>query len=91
LDVGCGSGGRFIRLLQNKGFKITEIDVSLEMITLARHNHPEENFPYKVYLLLNRSISSISSSPGIAFFIFLLKCSSPFSVSYAKCFNPVAH
>jgi SAM-dependent methyltransferase len=44
LDVGCGAGGRFIRLLQNKGFNITGIDVSAEMIKLAQQNHPEEDF-----------------------------------------------
>jgi SAM-dependent methyltransferase len=44
LDVGCGAGGRFIKLLQKKGFKVTGLDVSSEMIKLARHNHPQENF-----------------------------------------------
>ncbi len=31
LDVGCGSGGRFIRILQKRGFEVTGIDVSQEM------------------------------------------------------------
>lgn len=44
LDVGCGAGGRFIRILQNKGFKLTGLDVSAEMIKLAQHNHPQESF-----------------------------------------------
>lgn len=44
LDVGCGAGGRFIRLLQERGFSITGIDVSEEMIRLATANHPGENF-----------------------------------------------
>jgi 2-polyprenyl-3-methyl-5-hydroxy-6-metoxy-1,4-benzoquinol methylase len=44
LDVGCGAGGRFIRILKNKGFSITGIDVSEEMITLAKKNHPEIDF-----------------------------------------------
>lgn len=42
LDVGCGSGGRFIRILQEKGFATTGIDVSGEMIKLAIENHPNE-------------------------------------------------
>ncbi|MFT4939075.1 MAG: SAM-dependent methyltransferase [Paraglaciecola sp.] len=44
LDVGCGAGGRFIHLLQKEGFKVTGLDVSNEMIKLARHNHPKEQF-----------------------------------------------
>lgn len=44
LDVGCGSGGRFIRILQEKGFATTGIDVSDEMIKLATKNHPNEEF-----------------------------------------------
>ena len=44
LDVGCGAGGRFIRILQNKGFSVTGIDVSTEMIKLAGRNHPEHKF-----------------------------------------------
>lgn len=44
LDVGCGAGGRFVRLLQAAGFSITGIDVSAEMIRLARVNHPEQRF-----------------------------------------------
>jgi len=44
LDVGCGAGGRFVRILQSKGYKITGLDVSEEMVRLARVNHPKENF-----------------------------------------------
>ncbi len=44
LDVGCGSGGRFIHILKAKEFKVTGIDVSIEMIKLARKNHPDESF-----------------------------------------------
>jgi 2-polyprenyl-3-methyl-5-hydroxy-6-metoxy-1,4-benzoquinol methylase len=35
LDVGCGSGGRFFRLLEGHGFRISGIDASAEMIRLA--------------------------------------------------------
>jgi len=44
LDVGCGSGGRFVRILQSHGFAVTGLDVSKEMISLARKNHPESTF-----------------------------------------------
>jgi 2-polyprenyl-3-methyl-5-hydroxy-6-metoxy-1,4-benzoquinol methylase len=44
LDVGCGSGGRFIQLMQDRGFSVTGIDVSKEMVSLAKKNHPSENF-----------------------------------------------
>lgn len=44
LDVGCGSGGRLVRLLEGSDFSITGLDVSKEMIRLARVNHPEHKF-----------------------------------------------
>ncbi len=44
LDVGCGTGGRFVRLLRNHGYKVTGLDVSAEMIRLASANHPQESF-----------------------------------------------
>ena len=44
LDVGCGSGGRFVRLLQERGFEVTGIDASAEMINLAQKNHPDSVF-----------------------------------------------
>ena len=44
LDVGCGVGGRLIRKIQASGFSVTGIDVSAEMIRLARRNHSEVSF-----------------------------------------------
>ena len=44
LDVGCGSGGRIVRALQERNYKITGLDVSIEMIKLASDNHPDECF-----------------------------------------------
>lgn len=44
LDVGCGAGGRFVRLFQEKGFSVTGIDVSEEMIRLAKRNHTGHKF-----------------------------------------------
>jgi len=44
LDVGCGPGGRFIRLLNARGFEVTGIDASAEMINLAQANQPDSLF-----------------------------------------------
>lgn len=44
LDVGCGAGGRIVRLLQDRGYDITGIDVSSNMIKLATESHPGERF-----------------------------------------------
>lgn len=44
LDVGCGSSGRFIDILIKHGFAPTGVDISPEMISLARQRHPEVTF-----------------------------------------------
>ena len=44
LDVGCGCTGRFINLLIDKGFSPEGVDVSEEMINLARKRHTEITF-----------------------------------------------
>ncbi len=44
LDVGCGTGGRIIRALQEGGFDVTGLDLSQAMIDLARVNHPGVRF-----------------------------------------------
>jgi SAM-dependent methyltransferase len=44
LDIGCGSEGRMIDLLLKNGFKPEGIDVSAEMIELARKRHPDISF-----------------------------------------------
>ena len=44
LDVGCGAGGRFIREMTSRGCKVTGIDVSKEMISIAKQKHPNEKF-----------------------------------------------
>jgi len=44
LDVGCGCSGRFIELLQSHGFTPIGIDISRQMIALARQRHPEVQF-----------------------------------------------
>ena len=44
LDVGCGAGGRFVRKLIARGFDVTGLDASAEMIKLAQLNNPKANF-----------------------------------------------
>lgn len=44
LDVGCGPGGRIIKLLKSAGFSVRGIDVSASMIQLAKTSHPEFDF-----------------------------------------------
>ena len=47
LDVGCGCTGRLIELLLHKGFKPEGVDISSEMIKLAKKGHPEIAFYQK--------------------------------------------
>jgi SAM-dependent methyltransferase len=44
LDVGCGSEGRFIRILLERGFRCTGLDISGAMVDLARTRYPEAHF-----------------------------------------------
>ena len=44
LDVGCGSSGRFINILSQHKFHAEGLDISREMINLARKLHPEITF-----------------------------------------------
>lgn len=44
LDVGCGCTGRFIDLLQAEGFTPEGVDISEEMLRLARERHPDVTF-----------------------------------------------
>lgn len=44
LDIGCGSQGRMMDLLLRHGFSPEGIDVSTEMILLARQRHPHIPF-----------------------------------------------
>lgn len=40
LDVGCGPTGRFLTVLADEGFAAEGLDVSGEMLALARERHP---------------------------------------------------
>jgi 2-polyprenyl-3-methyl-5-hydroxy-6-metoxy-1,4-benzoquinol methylase len=44
LDVGCGSSGRFIDVFRKHGFTPTGVDISSEMVGLARQRHPAATF-----------------------------------------------
>ncbi len=44
LDVGSGCNGHFIRLLQNHGYKVEGLDISAQMVALARARHPDVTF-----------------------------------------------
>lgn len=62
IDIGCGSSGRFINILSKHGFQAEGLDISREMIKLARQLHPEVTFyredicrwiPPKLYSLIS--------------------------------------
>ena len=44
IDIGCGSSGRIIDLLQSHGFGAEGLDISEEMVARAQARHPEVNF-----------------------------------------------
>jgi SAM-dependent methyltransferase len=44
LDIGCGSSGRLISLLLSRGFQVEGLDISEEMLRLARKHHPHVGF-----------------------------------------------
>jgi SAM-dependent methyltransferase len=44
LDIGCGSSGRFIKILSEHGFQVEGLDISEDMIDLAKQLHPDITF-----------------------------------------------
>ncbi|GLO60605.1 hypothetical protein MACH09_11130 [Vibrio sp. MACH09] len=44
LDIGCGCTGRFIDLLQSESIEITGLDVSSEMLAIAKQRNPDVAF-----------------------------------------------
>jgi 2-polyprenyl-3-methyl-5-hydroxy-6-metoxy-1,4-benzoquinol methylase len=44
LDVGCGCNGRFLRLLESHGYEVEGLDVSAQMIALAKTQNPNATF-----------------------------------------------
>lgn len=62
IDIGCGSSGRFINILSQHGFLAEGLDISEEMIELAKQLHPNITFyqedicswiPGKLYSLIS--------------------------------------
>jgi len=44
LDVGCGCNGRFLRLLEHHNYEVEGLDVSAQMIALAKTRTPTATF-----------------------------------------------
>jgi SAM-dependent methyltransferase len=44
IDIGCGSSGRIIDLMLEHGFSVEGLDLSVEMLNLARKRHPNVTF-----------------------------------------------
>ena len=44
LDVGCGCNGRFLQLLENHEYDVEGLDVSTQMIALAKTRNPNTTF-----------------------------------------------
>jgi trans-aconitate methyltransferase len=44
LDVGCGCEGRFIKILQERGFQCAGLDISEAMVALATTRCPNADF-----------------------------------------------
>ncbi|MFZ5951064.1 MAG: class I SAM-dependent methyltransferase [Candidatus Rifleibacteriota bacterium] len=44
LDIGCGSSGRIIDILQSHGFSVEGVDISVQMLELAKKRHPDVTF-----------------------------------------------
>jgi SAM-dependent methyltransferase len=44
LDVGCGGSGRIIDLLRARGYAVEGLDLSREMLRLAKRRHPDVRF-----------------------------------------------
>jgi len=44
IDIGCGSSGRIIDILLNDGFVVEGLDLSGEMLKIAKQRHPDVKF-----------------------------------------------
>ena len=91
LDVGCGAGGRFVRILQNSGFSVTGLDVSKEMVMLASKNHQNKNLYIKIFALGKQMNVLTSSLHGIVFFTCHLLCKSLLLLSYVGFWRKMAY
>jgi len=57
LDVGCGSGGEIIKTILAAGFALTAIDVSANMLDLARRKHPSVTFVNDDFLIWESDVT----------------------------------
>ena len=55
LDIGCGSGGRMIRALEQHAFQVTGIDCSERMVAMAQSKHPDGTFIHADIMTWNTS------------------------------------
>lgn len=44
IDIGCGSSGRFIKVLREYDFEVEGLDISAEMLVLAKQRYPDLTF-----------------------------------------------
>jgi trans-aconitate methyltransferase len=44
IDIGCGSSGRFFKVISEHGFQVEGLDISVEMIDLAKKLYPNITF-----------------------------------------------
>lgn len=44
IEIGCGSSGRIIELLLAEGFEVEGLDISSEVIRMAKERHPDQTF-----------------------------------------------
>jgi trans-aconitate methyltransferase len=73
LDIGCGSSGRFIDVLLKNRFTPTGVDISPEMISLARQLHPDVTFYVEISVPGNCRKPTTLFLPGTVLFICLLQ------------------
>jgi ubiquinone/menaquinone biosynthesis C-methylase UbiE len=70
LDIGCGTGVPTARMLAESGIDVVGIDVSTEMLRLARRNVPSARFVAMDALELDSSLGEFDAA--VAFFTLLM-------------------
>lgn len=70
LDLGCGTGVPTAGMLVESGLEVVGVDVSTEMLTLARRNVPAGRFVAMDLLQLDRSLGDFDAV--VAFFSLLM-------------------
>jgi ubiquinone/menaquinone biosynthesis C-methylase UbiE len=70
LDIGCGTGVPTARMLTESGIDVVGIDISAEMLQLARRNVPSARFVAMDALQLDASLGDFDAA--VAFFSLLM-------------------